>query len=504
MNINEQEVNQVKLSELIKDLNIDSLNGDADFEITGISQNSKTVKEGYLFVCIQGFVADGHTYIPEAIKNGARAIILQKNITVDKDISTVRVKDTRKALAFLANRYYDYPSKKLKLIGITGTNGKTTVAYMLKAIFEEANKKVGLLTTVENIIDNKSKESKMTTMESLDLQKAFCEMLSVGVDYCIMEVSSHSLSLSRVDGCDFDVAIFTNISNEHFEIHNNFQNYLESKKKLFQSLKSSSNDINQKKGIINIDERHASEFINCFDGDKITYGIEKEAMFHARNIRIDIKETSFTAETPVGEKEILLRMSGKYNIYNALAAMSAAVSQGISLEIIAEAFQKFPGAPGRYKIVDYGQPYTVIIDFAHNFHGLEHILKTLELFPRNKIITVFGHGGERDSRVREKMGKVVGTHSDYSIITADNPRSESLEKIAKEIEEGLKEVKNSNYRVILDRFQAIEYALNIAEKDDIVLIAGKGPETKQVYKDRIIYHNDEEVVSKILTGKGDK
>ena len=494
----------MKLSEIIRDLNIDKISGNADIEITGISQSSKTVKDGYLFVCIEGFVVDGHNYIPEAIKNGARAILLQKDISPSKNITTIRVQNTRKALALLANKYYDYPSRKLNLIGVTGTNGKTTVAYMLKSILEKANKKTGLLTTVENIIDNKPEESKMTTMESLDLQKAFCKMLSAGTEYCIMEVSSHSLSLSRVDGCDFDVAIFTNISDEHFEIHNNFQNYLESKKKLFQSLNSSGTDIKQKKGIINIDELYADEFINCFEADKITYGIEKEAMFQARNIVIDIKETRFTAETPVGDVEILLKMSGKYNIYNALAAISAAVSQGISLEIIAKAFREFTGAPGRYKILNYGQPYTIIIDFAHNFHGLEHILKTLKLFPRNKIITIFGHGGERDSRVRKKMGKVVGIHSDYSIITADNPRSEDLEKIAREIEEGLKEVKNSNYQVILDRFQAIKHALNIAEKNDIVLIAGKGPETQQVYQDRIIYHNDEEAVSKILMEKGDK
>ncbi len=494
----------MKLSELIKDLKIEKIKGDINIDISGISQNSKTVKEGYLFVCIEGFVMDGHKFIPEAIQRGAGAILLQKDIPINMDISVIKVKDTRKALALLANRYYDYPSRKLKVIGITGTNGKTTVAYMLKAILEEANKKVGLLTTVENIINHQSKNSKMTTMESLDLQKAFCKMLSGNTDYCIMEVSSHSLSLSRVEGCDFDVAIFTNISDEHFEIHKNFQNYLDSKKKLFQSLNSSKKDIYQKKGIVNIDEMYADEFIDCLQVDKITYGIEKKAMFRARNIFIDIKKTAFIAETPLGDVRVLLNMSGKYNIYNALAAIAAAVSQGISLEVIARAFRKFPGAPGRYKIIEYGQPYTIIIDFAHNYHGLEHILKTLELFPRNKIITIFGHGGERDSRVREKMGKVVGMHSDYSIITADNPRSESLEKIAREIEKGLKEVKNSNYQVILDRYQAIEHALNMAEKNDIVLIAGKGPETEQVYQDRVIYHNDEEVISKILTGKGDK
>ena len=494
----------MKLSELIKDLNIDKVKGSIDIDISGISQNSKKVKEGYLFVCIEGFVMDGHKFIPEAIQRGAGAILLQKDIPINKDITVLLVKDTRKALALLANRYYDYPSRKLKVIGITGTNGKTTVAYMLKAILEEADKKVGLLTTVENIINHQSKDSKMTTMESLDLQKAFCKMLSGNTDYCIMEVSSHSLSLSRVEGCDFDVAIFTNISDEHFEIHQNFQNYLDSKKKLFQSLNSSKKDSCQKKGIVNIDEIYANEFIDCLQVDKITYGIERECMFRANNIMINLRETHFTAETPAGDVEILLNMSGKYNVYNALAAIAAAASQGISLDIIARAFRKFPGAPGRYKILDYGQPYTIIIDFAHNFHGLEHILKTLELFPRNKIITIFGHGGERDTRVRKKMGQVVGMHSDYSIITADNPRSENLETISKEIEKGLKEVKNSSYRVILDRFLAIEYALNIAEKNDIVLIAGKGPENQQVYQDRIIYHNDEEVVCKILTKKGDK
>lgn len=495
----------MKLIELIKDLDTESICGNTYIDITGISQNSKDIKTGYLFVCIEGFVKDGHNYIPEAIKKGASAIVMEKDIPINNDIVTIYVKDTRKALALLANRFYDYPSHKLNLIGITGTNGKTTVAYMLKAIFEESNKKVGLLTTVENIINNKSTTSKMTTMESLDLQKAFCQMLSVETDYCIMEVSSHSLSLSRVEGCDFDIAIFTNISDEHFEIHHNFQNYLDSKKKLFKSLTNINNDNKQKQGIVNIDEMYGSEFINCLQGsqaDKITYGIKNKAMYQAIDIVINLKKTTFTAKTPRGNVDIVLNMSGLYNVYNALASIAATAGQGISLDIIASAFRKFPGAPGRYKILDYGQPYTIIVDFAHNFHGLEHILKTLELFPRNRIITIFGHGGERDSRVRKKMGLVVGKHSDYSIITADNPKSENLEKISGEIEEGLKEIKNSSsYSIIFNRFQAIEYALNIAEKDDIVLIAGKGPENQQVYHDRVIFHNDEDTVRQILMKK---
>ncbi len=492
----------MKLTNLIQDLSIIEIKGNTDIEIDGISQNSKTVEKDHLFVCINGFVRDGHQFIPQAIQRGARAILLQKDIPIGQGITFIRVKDTREALALLANRYYNYPSRNLKLIGITGTNGKTTVAYMLKAIFEEDHKKIGLLTTVENIIDHQSVESNMTTMESLDLQKSFCKMQACNTDYVIMEVSSHALSLSRVEGCDFDIAIFTNISDEHFEIHNNFQNYLNSKKKLFQSMYSSKKGIYHKKGIINIDEPYAKEFMDCLQVDTVTYGIDKESMFHAKDITINLKETRFTAETSQGNVEILLNMSGKYNIYNALAAMAAAVSQGVSLEVIASAFRKFPGAPGRYKILDYGQPYTIIIDFAHNFHGLENILKTLELFPRNKIITVFGHGGERDYRVRKKMGQVVGMHSDCSVITTDNPRSENPIKISREIEKGLKEVNNCNYRVILDRVQAIEYALDIAEKDDIVLIAGKGPENKQVYHNRTIYHNDEEAVRQIIMKKG--
>lgn len=494
----------MKLSELIQGLEIEKIRGNTDLDIKGISPDSKKVKSGDLFVCIEGFVHDGHDFISEAIEKGAQAVIQQKDLPAGENITTIQVKDSRKALAVIANRFYHFPTQQLKLIGITGTNGKTTVAYMLKAIFEEAHKKVGLLTTVENMINHQSTESKMTTMESIDLQEAFYKMLACDTDYAIMEVSSHSLSLSRVEGCDFDIAVFTNISDEHFEIHKNFRNYLDSKKKLFQYLVNPSEDIHNKKGIINIDEPYASEFMDCLGVDAISYSIKDKSMFHARDIRMNLRNTHFTADTPEGSIEVLLNMSGEYNVYNALAAIAVAVTQGIPLDIIASAFRKFSGAPGRYKILDYGQPYTIIIDFAHNFHGLENILCTLEQFPRNRIITIFGHGGERDCRVRKKMGQVVGAHSDVSIVTADNPRSEYPEVIAREIEKGLQKAGHGHYHVILDRVQAIEYALGIARKDDIVLIAGKGPESKQVYQDRVIYHNDEKVVHHILTEKGSK
>ncbi len=488
----------MRLTTLIQDLPVKKIQGNAEIEIRSITQNSKEVKPGSLFVCIPGFIVDGHDYIPEALARGAKALIVEREIPLNSDIATILVPDSRRALALAANRYYDFPSRKMKLIGITGTNGKTTVAYMLKAILEENRKKVGLLTTAENIIDNQITSSKMTTMESHDLQKAFSKMAACETEYAIIEVSSHSLSLSRVEGCDFDLAIFTNISDEHLEIHENFANYLESKKKLFLALNNSKKDAYSKKGIINIDEEQSHVFLDCLETGALTYGIKQKAMFSARNVVLNLKETRFRAVTPRGEMDIILNMAGTYNIYNALAAIAAAVSEGVPLDIIAAAFRKFPGAPGRYKILDYGQLYTIVIDFAHNFHGLENILKTLRLFARNRVITIFGHGGERDNRVRKKMGQVVGQYSDYSIITADNPRSEDPADISKEIESGMREVQNVNYSIILDRVEAIDHALQIAQEKDIVLIAGKGPEKEQVYHDRIVYHNDEEVVHQIL------
>ncbi len=494
----------MKLSTLIQGLPVEKIKGNREIEIKGLAQNSKLVQPGDLFICIAGFVDDGHHYIPEAISRGANAIVVQKEVPINTDIATITVKDTRKALAFLANRFYHYPSQGLKLIGITGTNGKTTVAYMLKAILEEARKKIGLLTTVENIVNGHSTISKMTTIESLDLQKLLYEMVANQTEYAIMEVSSHALSLSRVEGCDFDLVIFTNISDEHFEIHDNFHNYLESKKRLFLYLNESCKDVSSKKGIVNIDETYASEFEKSLkDGiSLLTYGIKEKGMFRARNIVLNLKKVNFIAETPVGEVEISLNMGGIYNVYNALAAIAAAVSQNISLDTIASAFKKFTGAPGRYKMLDYGQPYTIIIDFAHNFHGLEHILKSLKEHSKNRLITIFGHGGERDNRVRKKMGQVVGRYSDYSIITADNPRSEDPAEISKEIERGFQDVGNNCYSIILDRVEAIRHALTIASKNDIVLIAGKGPEREQVYHNHTIYHNDEEVVHQILAEKG--
>jgi UDP-N-acetylmuramoyl-L-alanyl-D-glutamate--2,6-diaminopimelate ligase len=371
---------------------------------------------------------------------------------------------------------------------------------MLRAIFQEAGFKTGLLGTAQNIIGDNVISSKMTTMESVDLQKTIKEMVEQKNNYTVMEVSSHALQLSRVEGCDFDAAIFTNISKEHFEIHENFSNYLKAKKKLFLSLNRSKKEAAKKFAIINIDEEHSKDIIDCNRVNLITYGIEKEAKIRAKKIKMKLKSLSFIVDTPIGSTEILLNFGGKYNVYNALAAIATAITQDIPLNQISRALSKFSGAPGRYKLLEYGQNYTIVIDFAHNYHGLGNILQNLRNFTPHKLITVFGHGGEKYNKVRVTMGEVIGTYSDYVVITADNPKSEDPVEIAQEIERGVKKT-DKDYIIITDRVEAIKYALGKAEEGDIVLIAGKGPENEQIYYNRVIHHNDEEVVRNILTGR---
>ncbi len=490
----------MKLSELITNLDIKEINGDLNLNIKGIYHDSRKIKRDFLFISIKGFTFDGHNFIDDAIKKGAVVLVVEEEIPPRPGITIIKVDDSRKALAILANKFYGFPSRKLKLIGITGTNGKTTTTYMLRAIFQEAGFKTGLLGTAQNIIGDNINSSQMTTMESVDLQKTLKEMVKQKNDYVVMEVSSHALQLSRVEGCDFDAAIFTNISKEHFEIHKNFSNYLKAKKKLFLRLNKSKKEVSKKFAVINVDEDYSKDFIDCNKVNLITYGIEKEAEVRARKIKIDLKSSSFMVKTPVGDTEILLNFSGKYNIYNALAAIATAITQDIPLNIISQAFSKFYGAPGRYRLLEYGQNYTIIVDFAHNYHGLENILGNLRNFTSHKIITVFGHGGEKYNKVRATMGEVIGTYSDYVVITADNPKSEDPLKIAQEIERGVKKT-DKDYIIVTDRVKAIKHALEKAKEGDIVLIAGKGPENEQIYHNRAIHHNDEEVVKNILTGR---
>ena len=491
----------MKLSDLIKSIKVKEITGNLDIDIEGVYHDSRKIEKNFLFICIKGFVTDGHHFIDHSIRNGAIAIVVEKKVNHIEGITIIRVRNSRLALAKIANRFYHYPSRQLKLIGVTGTNGKTTITYMLRCILEGAGYKTGLLGTAENIIGNHVNSSCMTTMESIDLQKTLREMVKQENNYVVMEVSSHALQLHRIEDCDFEAAIFTNISEEHFELHENFDNYLKAKKKLFTRLNRSKIDSTKKFAVINIDEEYSNIFIANNKVNLITYGIrEKEADVIATNIYLDMEKLSFIAKTSKGETKIRLNTSGRYNVYNALAAIAIAVSQGVSLDIISKSLENFHGAPGRYKLLKYGQKFTIIIDFAHNYHGLGSILQNLRLFVKNRIITVFGHGGEKYHQIRIIIGEVLGRFSDCVVITADNPKSENPLNIAQEIENGVKKY-NQNYKIILDRVDAINYALDIAEEGDIVLIAGKGPETEQIYQHKVIHHSDEEVVRKKILGR---
>ncbi len=493
----------MRLSQLLTNLEVQKIQGDLNLDIKGIYHDSRSIEKDGLFVGIKGFSFNGHCFVDEAIRRGAIALVVEEEVDPWPGITTIKVADSRQALALLANQFYDFPSQKLKLIGVTGTNGKTTVAYMLRAILSEAGYKTGLLSTPQNIIGDKISPSRMTTMESVDLQKSLREMVEQKDEYAVIEVSSHALKLSRVAGCDFEVAIFTNISNEHFEIHKNFTDYLESKKKLFLSLNNSHKDAYRKFAVINVDEEYSPEFIKDNKVNLITYGVREKAEVKATDIKINLKNCSFIVETPRGREKIYLNFGGGYNVYNALAAIAAAITQGIPLEKMSMALGKFYGAPGRYKLLDFGQNYTVIVDFAHNYHGLGNILSHLRSFASCKVITVFGHGGEKYSGVRPIIGEVLGAYSDYVIITADNPKSEDPFKIAQEIEAGVKKT-GKDYIIMVDRVEAIEHALRKAEPGDIVLIAGKGPENEQIYRNKVIPHNDEEVVKKIILGERER
>ena len=490
----------MQLRELIANLEFTGILGNLDIDIKGIYHDSRKIDNGFLFVCIKGFTFNGHCFIDDAINKGAVALVVEEEIFSQSVVTMIKVADSRKALAALSNRFYGFPSQKLKLIGVTGTNGKTTVTYMLRSILEEAGYQTGLLSTAQNIIGNNVSPSHMTTMESVDLQKTLKEMVEQKNEYAVMEVSSHALQLSRVEGCDFDLAVFTNISKEHFEIHKNFTNYLEAKKKLFLNLNKSKKEINKKFAVINIDEEYSKVFIDCNQVRLITYGINKKAQVRAKNIKMSLSNSSFDVETPAGQIKISLNFSGRYNIYNALAVIAVGITQNIPLGIISQALSKFIGAPGRYKLLDFGQNYTIIVDFAHNYHGLGNILQNLRSFAKNHIITIFGHGGEKYNKVRVTIGEVIGKHSDYVIITADNPKSEDPLKIAQEIEKGVKRV-NADHIIIVDRVEAIKHALERAKEGDIILIAGKGPENEQIYHNKVIHHNDEEVVKNILSGR---
>ncbi|MFO7152635.1 MAG: UDP-N-acetylmuramoyl-L-alanyl-D-glutamate--2,6-diaminopimelate ligase [Bacillota bacterium] len=468
-----------------------SVKGPKDIDIKSIAYDSRKVEKGSLFVAIPGFKLDGHDFIGEAIEKGAVAVIGEKDVDLKDDVLYVRVKDSRKALSEASSTFFGRPSEKMKVIGVTGTNGKTTTTYLIKAILDEAGFPTGVIGTVGIRMKDRLLPSERTTPESLELNRIFAEMQREGVEYVSMEVSSHSLKLHRVDSVRFEVGVFTNLTQDHLDFHENFEDYYSSKKKLFYL---------SRKAAINADDPSGRRLCRELDIPLLTYGIEEKADVKAENVKIDSNGVSFDVVYNGERKTVVYRVPGRFSVYNSLAAITAGLLLGIDLDTMAKALEKVKGVPGRFEPVDEGQDFTVIVDYAHTPDGLENVLNTIKSFAKGKIITVFGAGGDRDRTKRPLMGKVVARYSDYFIITSDNPRSEDPEAIIRDIEEGLDET--SKYEKIVDRRAAIERAIEMASAGDVVLIAGKGHENYQIVKDKVLPFDDREVAREFLREKG--
>jgi UDP-N-acetylmuramoyl-L-alanyl-D-glutamate--2,6-diaminopimelate ligase len=442
-----------------------------DINITGIAYDSRNILPGNVFVCVKGFETDGHKFAQMAAKNGAALIVAEDKI--DVDVPVWYVENSRVAIAEMACTYYDNPSKKFKLIGVTGTNGKTTITYLIKSILETANIRTGIIGTNQNIIGDKvlvTQSTTPTTPNALELQQLFAEMVDSDAQCVVMEVSSHALELERVHGCHFDVGVFTNLTRDHLDFHKTMENYLAAKAKLF--------DISDK-GVVNFDDNGGKTIAEKNACDILKVGLSEESTLRAKNIEISSKGADFTVEYNGNSYPVHIVIPGKFSVYNAICAMGAALQLGIDMDTIIKGLESAAGVVGRVEVVPTNTDYTVIIDYAHTPDGLENIISTVKDFAKGSVITLFGCGGDRDNTKRPIMGEIAGNLSDFSIITSDNPRTEDPVNIINQIETGMKKT-NGKYKVIVDRREAIAYALDNAKKDDVIILAGKGQETYQI------------------------
>ena len=472
--------------------------GSLDIDIHKIENSSANIEKGDMFVAIDGFDKDGHQYIPEAIQKGAKAIMAQaskltKEMVKDlpEDVTFILAPDTRHAISICACNYYQNPSRKLKLIGVTGTKGKTTTTFMIKSLLERQGYKVGLIGTVCTYIGAKNLgDNDRTTPESLELQKLLSDMVKEECDVAVMEVSSQSLKLGRVDGCQFEIGIFTNFSKDHIspKEHPDMEDYFASKVKLFEMCKYA---------YINSDDIYANKLPKLVPTCEFkTFGVDNPANLLAKDITVTNSYVDFKVKLGDKNQRVKTDIPGRFSVYNSLAAISVALKFGCTTENIQEALLNVR-VPGRSELVDNDKEFTIMIDYAHSPESLESILTTVQEYTLGDVICVFGCGGDRDAGKRPIMGQIAGTFADYAIITSDNPRTEDPEKIVRQIEEGIKKTKGK-YECIVDRKEAIKKAIKMAHKRDLILIAGKGHELTQEINGKKYPFDEREIVKNIL------
>ena len=465
--------------------------GNTDIGISGICYDSRKVKPGDVFVCIVGFETDGHKYIGAALEKGAGVIVVQNGAeipAISEEITVVYTDDTRSALASLGAAFYGHPERDLKIIGVTGTNGKTTVTTLIKSVLEFEGKTVGLIGTNKNMIGARELQAERTTPESLELFELFAEMRDEGVEYVVMEVSSHSLELSRVHGITFSVGAFTNLTQDHLDFHKTMENYFLAKQKLFSVSEA---------GVVNIDDKAGKRILEAASCPVKSIAIDAQADFSASNIRISARGVVFELTYEKKKYTVRLGIPGKFSVYNALVALATLVGAGINVERAIEGLTFAQGVMGRCETVYTGTDYSVIIDYAHTPDGLENIISTVKEFAEGRVVTLFGCGGDRDKTKRPQMGEIAARLSDFVIVTSDNPRTEVPGSIIEDIMVGVLKAP-CEYVVIENRREAIGYALKNAKPGDCVILAGKGHETYQIIGKEKLHFDEREVVKEAL------
>ena len=470
------------LSKLIENSGCTLINCEGDIEISRIEYDSRRVKPGELFSCVVGTFMDGHDFAESAVKNGASVLLVERELPLP--VPQIIANNSRRAMAELAMKLYDYPAKKLRIIGVTGTNGKTTTTYMLKAIAEKCGLKVGLIGTIRNIIGERVISTQRTTPESTELQEILRMMLDEQVDLVVMEVSSHSLDQERVYGIEFEVGGFTNLTQDHLDYHKTFDNYLAAKKKLFERSGFA---------VVNADDCYTAKLLEGLSVPRTTYAVREPADIYANNIEICVRDVEFDMTTPVGTAHIAVPIPGLFNVFNAMLAAGIAIRLGFPLDKIQEGLASVAGVSGRMESLNTdGFPFSVILDFAHTPDGMINLLTSVREFAKGRVISVFGCGGDRDHAKRPIMGEAAGRYSDFCVVTSDNPRTEDPMSIIGSVLEGVNKTA-VDHVVIENRREAIRYALTHAKKDDVVVLAGKGHETYQEING-VKYPFDEKVV----------
>ncbi|RDW21532.1 UDP-N-acetylmuramoyl-L-alanyl-D-glutamate--2,6-diaminopimelate ligase [Oceanobacillus chungangensis] len=486
------------LTSILQSLSFDVIQGDINQEIQSIAYDSRDVQTNSVFVAITGFSVDGHNYIDSAIERGASVIIAERKVTTDKDVTILQVADTRNALALVSANFYHHPTEKLNLIGITGTNGKTSISYFIKSIYDEAKKSIALIGTIGTVINDQVIQTKNTTPESLNLQQFFAAMVEENTKNCMMEVSSHALNLDRVAYSKFNTGIFTNLTPDHLELHKNMDEYFEAKAKLFEMTDSWN--------IINADDPYGRKLIDRvknYDTKLVTYGIHNQADIYATDIEYSFNHTVYTVHTPTESVKIRVNLPGEIYVLNSLAAIACAYNNGIPIEVIQQGIHQVKEIKGRLEVVYEKNNFKVIVDFAHTEDALAKAINTLRPFAKGRIILVFGVYADLSEDGKQKfngMAHVASRLADLSIITLDNPKHHDPVLIMNETIQAMENHEGA-YEAIPDRKEAIEHAINISNENDIILIAGKGHETTQIIGDKEISFNEKEIALDALAAK---